>query len=115
MTDELEPAARSPRKTRYQKDKERGPNQPCGEVDCPICGTVAPVFKRRDRVGRKYYNCPKCGQNYCVKDSAQKWLQENMRAIAAPEEPQTAPEPPPVEVKEENDFLGAARKFIIGD
>lgn len=104
------------KKTRYQKDKERGPNEAIGVVDCPICGKAAPVFKRRDRVGRKYYNCGECGQNYCVKATAQAWLNENMRPLESEQpEPENKPEPKPVVVDEEPSFLDGVRKFVIGD
>lgn len=102
--------------TRYQKDKARGKNTPCGLVDCPICNTPAPVFRRRDAVGRKYYNCQNCGQNYCIKDAGQKWLHDNMRALdAAPEKkPEPQPRQKPAPVVQETSILETARKIIIG-
>ncbi len=112
--DDVAPAPEK-RQTRYQKDKARGKNTPCGEVDCPTCGIAAPVFRRRDAVGRKYYNCPKCGQNYCIKEAGQRWIADHMRAPGQPAAPKQKPEPEPVEpVVKESSMLASARKFIIG-
>lgn len=107
-----EPATPETKKTRYQQDKERGPNPAIGLITCPICSFPnATVHQRRGVVNPKYFNCPQCGSIHCTKEKGQAFIRDNVRPLGS----SSADKQEPKSVVKESSMLDHAMKFLIGD